>query len=178
MEVFKRLPFDIEENPIDISQWFNWPWSHKNFAPKRKLDLSYSVDFALPIETAIKAVKKGVVQYTKDNSKVFYEWIDSDIGIWFWYHCNLISIKDLDGQCESGYMHLAKDSIQVKVWDIVDIWDTIAYTGKSWWIWENPHLHFQYSFFKAFIGRITLPFSFADFNYSLEHQDILCTEKS
>jgi murein DD-endopeptidase MepM/ murein hydrolase activator NlpD len=169
MQTFENFPFDAEENPINISQWFNGPWSHHDHAPNRLLDLSYAVDFALPVGTAIIAVKEGIVKIIRDDCDVYYEWTDADEGIKYGYHCNMLWIKDIDSNRETHYIHLAQNSIQVKKWQIVKPGDLLAYTGKSGWIGTIPHLHLQYTYFELYKGRKTIPYGFKNYNWSLNH---------
>ena len=174
MEIFNNFPFDTEKNPIIISQWFHGPYSHQNFMPYRPIDLTYAIDFALPVNTAIQAVKKWVVTAVRDDSSKFYDWIDPIIWMDYGIESNLITIKHTNHNItyETQFIHLAKESIRVQVWDIVHPWDVIAYSGKSWWIWPYPHLHFQYTYFQPKKWRISLPFWFKWFNQSLEHKDL------
>jgi murein DD-endopeptidase MepM/ murein hydrolase activator NlpD len=170
MEIFQNFPFDIRKEPINITQWFNWPWSHYNFSPEIKLDLSYSIDFALPINTEILAVKKGIVRVTRDISCQFYEGLDVNKGMSYGMHCNFIWVSDIENNSKSvQYIHLAQNSIKVKVGEIVNPWDVLAKTWKSWWVWPIPHLHIHYWYFVLFKGLITMPFIFKNYWESLEH---------
>ncbi len=170
IEVFSSLPFDINENPVNISQGFNWPWSHYTF-PNLRLCLEYAVDFALPVWTKILAVKDWVVALCMDLSNESYEWDNPDIGMKYGWKANLIRIKTECG-FDIDYIHLAQNSIKVKIGDIIKAGDPLAHTWKSWWIGPKPHLHFQYSYWTRTEWLVTVPFRFKDYPYSLEHSDL------
>ncbi len=52
------IPFKSE---VVISQGYNGPWSHRKI--REDTDYSYSVDFALPVNTDIVAARSGKILF-------------------------------------------------------------------------------------------------------------------
>jgi murein DD-endopeptidase MepM/ murein hydrolase activator NlpD len=94
-----------------------------------------SIDFAVPLGTTVLAAANGKVTRVRDDSDRHGE--DASFG----HEANYISIKHENDEI-SEYLHLAKESAQVKVGDTVRAGDVIATTGLSGWLFA-PHLHFM-----------------------------------
>lgn len=93
---------------IDILQGFHGPWSHKRFTATK--DLSYAVDFKLPLGTSILAAKGGIVVLVFDMADKCYQGTDADIGNGMvWGETNYALIDHDDGTM-ALYSHLEKDS--------------------------------------------------------------------
>ncbi len=178
IEARHSLPFDTYKLPIRISQGNSGPWSH--FLIRREIfsrpgtfsviDLTYAVDFALPFGTEVRATKNGQVYALILSSDWFYEGLDPEIGnnppaL----STNLIILRHEDGTT-TLYSHLARVAL-VHTGQLVRRGDVIARTGKSGWVAEVPHLHFQVNT-QTIIPR-SLPFSFDDYLGSLDHKTMV-----
>jgi murein DD-endopeptidase MepM/ murein hydrolase activator NlpD len=94
-----------------------------------------SVDLAVPIGTPVLAGADGVIARVRDDSDQY----GNDIK--YGQLVNYITIKHKYGEL-SEYLHLAKNSAQVKVGDSVKQGEAIAKTGLSGWL-TAPHLHWM-----------------------------------
>lgn len=178
IEARHSLPFDISKLPIRISQGNNGPWSHyliRREIPTRPgmfsvIDLTYAIDFALPFGTEVRATKNGQVYAMILSSDWFYEGLNPEIGnnpppL----STNLIILKHEDGTA-SLYSHLARKAL-VSTGQFVRRGEVIAQTGRSGWIAELPHLHFQVN--TQTTAPRSLPFSFTDYLGSLDHETMM-----
>ncbi len=94
-----------------------------------------AVDFAVPVGTPVLAALNGKVVRVRDDSDKYGE--TSDFG----QDVNYVTVEHENSEL-SEYLHLAKDSVTVKIGDVVRKGQTIASTGLSGWMFA-PHLHFQ-----------------------------------
>ena len=142
------LPFDTSKYPLRISQGRNGPWSH--FLIRKQLpggiaeiDLINDVDFALPIGTEVRAARDGRVYGALLGGTWCYEGLDPQIGLnppsMGWTNHIVIVHED---ETTAVYSHLGNEKL-VEGHQIVKAGDIIAKTGRSGWIAEIPHLHFQ-----------------------------------
>jgi murein DD-endopeptidase MepM/ murein hydrolase activator NlpD len=121
-----QLPF-----PKDIRFEIDKPegdYAHENYP-----EIRYAIDFVVPINTPVLAIKKGKIIDLKDDSD---EW---GIGKSFADKVNFIQIDHQDGTY-SEYLHLGKGQIKVKIGDMVKTGDLLGYTGLSGCM-DGPHLH-------------------------------------
>ena len=178
IEARHSLPFDTSKFPIRISQGNSGPWSHfliRREIPSRPgtfsvIDLTYAVDFALPFGSEVKAAKDGQVYGMILSSDWFYEGLDPEIGnnpppL----STNLIILRHEDGTT-SLYSHLARKAT-VRTGQFVRKAEIIARTGKSGWIAEVPHLHFQVNTQTTTPRSLPLPFD--DYLGSLDHETMV-----
>lgn len=161
------IPFDIEDNQIEISQGYNGPYSHfpMIYLDKYKSDKRFCVDFKLPFGTNVLNSKKGKVTFLGNNSLSYYDGKDINIGAKT--PVNFVCIKHENGLI-SLYQHLSQEGFNVKKDDVVKKGQVIAKTGKSGWIGSVPHLHYElYSLKKG--HKKTFPVKFDNYNGVLEH---------
>lgn len=172
------LPFDQGRHPIRISQGNDGPWSH--YVIKREIpkfpgsfsvtDLLYAVDFALPFGTEVLAVEDGVVHGMILCSNWFYTGLNPEVGNNAPpLSTNFVILDHNDGSM-TLYSHLEGVAV-VKMGSQVRKGDVIGITGRSGWIAEIPHLHFQRS--TLGIPPKSLPVIFEEIEYSLDHQTML-----
>lgn len=169
------LPFNITKAPVRISQGNNGPWSH--YLTRREIpgypsklaeaDLTYAVDFALPLRSEVIAAKNGRVLNFWLESDYCYEGLDPQIGNNLPpMSTNFIAILHAD-RTIAWYTHLDKAMILNKN-KTVNAGEIIALTGKSGWIAEVPHLHFQ-------VNKLlkSIPIAFENYHGSLDHQTLI-----
>jgi murein DD-endopeptidase MepM/ murein hydrolase activator NlpD len=161
-----RLPFDTK-NPLRISQGRNGPWSHQLIEGK---DYANAVDFALPLGSAVLASRPGRMVMFDDTSDTYYEGLDPAIGnsLKMRGAANFVFIQHEDGLTVAIYSHLAKGSVVRQT--TVNTGDVIAYTGKSGWIAEIPHLHFEV--INNNTPRRSHLVTFTDYEGSLDHETL------
>lgn len=170
------LPFDTSKYPIRISQGNDGPWSHKVFRTtnvfgrSRENSLRYAVDFALPLGTEVRAARAGKILIASLANSWCYEGLDPNIGLNpppdGWTNFVLIAHSD---DTFALYSHLGTTQL-IDLRQEVKAGDAIAVTGKSGWIAQIPHLHFQVSSRNV---SESVPFSFRDYEGSLDHQTLL-----
>lgn len=157
------LPFEAGHE-ILISQGFHGPWSHKELAPN--FDLTYSVDFAVPLGTTVLAAEAGETIMVYDMSEKSYRGVDPQVGNKLPFGVtNFIFIEHVGGVI-SVYSHLAKSSALVVPGQRVALGQEIAKTGLSGWVGPKPHLHFQVFERDSYKS---LPFKFKGYEGPLEH---------
>ena len=119
-------------------------YAHENFP-----EIKYAIDFVVPVDTPVLAIKSGKVTNLGDDSN---EW-----GLDFNKYAdkaNFVEIEHKDGTF-AEYLHLGKDKVKVKIGDKVKASDLIAYTGLSG-LMDGPHLHLNV--FRARNGKtISIP---------------------
>jgi len=167
-----NLPFLNQE--VDISQGYNGPYSHKaleyKFAyGKTVQDDRFSLDFALPIGTSVRAAKEGIVKFIVDGFSQYYQGLDIQKAIYF--YTNHLYLVHEDGSF-TLYSHLQKGSFQVKIGNYIRQGEIMAHTGLSGWIGLTPHLHFAAGIFKDNRHRETFPIQFKEYNDVLEHEEL------
>lgn len=176
------LPFDTSKHPVRISQGRNGPWSHfvQEFTtPLRpsmifKTDLLNAVDFALPLGSEVRASREGVIESVYLESDTYYEGLDPEIGNNLARGSTNFIVVFHPDKTRSIYSHLNREEI-AKPRQLVIPGDVIAYTGKSGWIAEIPHLHFQV--WDRISPLRTLPVIFEDYNGPLDHETLLGENK-
>jgi len=135
-----RIPFT--EHPIVIIQGYGGPYGHHRIRPTT--DYTYSVDFALPPGTPVRAAKSGKVFHFNDKANECYQGMDINVG----KRCrrlNFIQIQH-DDKSIASYLHLEQESVQrlqLEKGQRVNQGDVIARTGLSGWIGPIPNLHFM-----------------------------------
>lgn len=162
------LPFDPSKNDVVIFQGFNGPISHK---PSKYIDLSHSVDFALPPGTPVTAVEDGIIQGIRryENS---YSGFDPEIGRRTWATNIDITHPDLEtqtGRVFSMLQHLDPNSIRVTEGQRVIKGQILANTGLTGWVGPIPHLHLSLVE-RGEIPFKTLPFDFRNYQGPLDDQ--------
>ncbi len=168
-----KLPLNKE---FRITQGFNGPYSHKVQPLK---DLTYSVDFAVPVNTEVLASKEGFIENFYEEENKHYTGEDFKTG-WL-FVANQIRINHEDGTY-SSYEHLLGDAFllyEIYKGKRVKQGEPIGRTGLSGWIGANPHLHFSvyinvpHPKFPAPASVIkTIPFEFSDYKGSLWDKDL------
>jgi len=121
-----KIPF-----PKDIKFKIAKPtgdYAHENYS-----EIRYAIDFVVPIDTPVLAIKGGRVISLKDDSN---EW---GIGSCFFDKVNFVVVDHKDNTY-SEYLHLGKGKVKVKKGDEVKVGDLLGYTGLSGCM-DGPHLH-------------------------------------
>lgn len=152
------IPF--KKRPIKIGQGFN-EGSHKDW-PDDSEDMTYSIDFLLPIGTKVIASREGIVTKVKNNGSKNYDGKDLQKGDEAYKnHMNYIEIKHKDGSFAS-YSHLKFKGCLVEVGDKVKKGQLIGLSGNTGWS-SAPHLDFNV-FKRNHKGRKikTIKFKFKD----------------
>ncbi len=155
------IPF--KKRPVRIGQGFN-EGSHRDWSEDNE-DMTYSVDFLLPVGTELIASRGGTVVKVKDSGKKNYSDKDEKKGEdAYKNHMNFIEIKNSDGTYAS-YSHIKYKGSLVKVKDKVKQGQPIGYSGNTGWSSE-PHLDFNV-FRKNYNGRKikTIKFKFKDYDF-------------
>ena len=132
-----------------------------------KEDMTYSVDFLLPIGTKVIASRTGKVTKVKVSGTKNYSGKDPIKGEEAYKkHMNEIEIKHWDGTF-SAYAHLKNKGAFVKVGKKVKQGQTIGLSGNTGWS-SKPHLDFCV-FRKNYKKRKikTIKFKFKDYKKSL-----------
>lgn len=155
--LFFTGPYDLSKYPPQAGSLYKLPWKagvarfvaqgNRSFTSHRELH-EFAWDFIMPVGTPVLAARDGVVREATDK--------DDGIGI---KPNNFVIIEHEDGQ-QSGYFHLSKGQVLVKVGDVVKQGQPIALSGMVGQTWF-PHLHFLV-FNKD--KTISLPISFSDVN--------------
>lgn len=158
------LPFNPNENRVQISQGYGGPWSHQRIGPGN--DLYYALDFALPPNTPVIAVRSGVVEslYTGSNL-LFYEGLDPMIGRNLPYPTNYVAVDH--GTFTGVYVHIWFP--RVRIGQKVDEGQLIAHTGLSGWVGPLSHLHFQAQRRQWPSGTIPMRINNLEYQGSLAH---------
>ena len=159
------IPF--KKRPVKIGQGFNSSASHRDW-PEDSEDMTYSVDFLLPLGTELIASRSGKVVKVKDSGKKNYSGKDLVKGDdAYKNHMNFIEIKHSDGTFAS-YSHIKYKSSFVKVGDKVKQGQVIGLSGNTGWS-SAPHLDFNI-FRKNYKRRKikTIKFNFKDYHGELE----------
>ena len=153
------IPF--KKRPVKIGQGFN-TGSHKDWVEDKE-DMTYSVDFLLPVGTELIASRGGKVTKVKSYGKKNYPGKDLVKGEEAYKnHMNEIEIKHFGGTYAS-YSHLKNKGAFVKVGDKVRQGQIIGLSGNTGWSSE-PHLDFCV-FRKNYKNRKikTIKFKFGDY---------------
>ena len=161
-----KLKVPFKKRPVKIGQGFHGK-SHRDW-PEDKEDLSYSVDFLLPVGTEIISSKAGIVTKVKVSGKKNYSGKNPKKGEeaykkWM----NEIEIKHSDGSFAS-YSHLKYKGSFVKVGDRVKKGQVIGLSGNTGWS-SKPHLDF--CVFKKNVKGYkikSVKFKFEDYKGNLE----------
>ena len=103
-------------------------YAHENYP-----EIYYAIDFVVPINTPVSAIKAGKTIVLKDDSDEYG--IDPS----FIDKVNFVVIDHQDGTY-AEYLHLAKGKIKVKKGDEVKPGDLLGYTGLSGCM-DGAHLH-------------------------------------
>jgi murein DD-endopeptidase MepM/ murein hydrolase activator NlpD len=111
-----------------ITQGFNGKFSHHGDSSR------YAVDIALPVGTAIKAARDGVVIAVKDDYHM------GGVDKFFLDKANYVRILHQDGTF-ALYGHILLGTAVVRVGDKVTAGTTLARSGSSGYS-SGPHLHF------------------------------------
>lgn len=172
------LPYNFLELPLRISQGNNGPWSHflirtelERFPGKfSERDLIYAVDFALPFGSEVRAARDGEVYGVILCSNWFYEGLDPEVGNNAPpLSTNLIILSHGDGTT-TLYSHLSGEAL-VYSGQFVMKGEVIARTGKSGWVAEVPHLHFQVN--TQTLPTKSLPVVFENYHGPLDHKMLI-----
>ena len=130
----KNLSFPLHGDRFLCTQGYGSAFTH-HFAGNY-----HSVDFRCPVGTPIVAVADGVVVAAQDENTV------SGVHVSTLFKWNSVTIALVDAKGDPAgvaeYVHLATNSIAVKVGDKVSRGDVIAKSGDVGFCPE-PHLHFQ-----------------------------------
>lgn len=167
------LPFLNQE--VNISQGYNGPYSHKALEyelayGKIIQDDRFSLDFALPIGTPVRAAKEGIVKFIVDGFRQYYQGLDIQQATYF--YTNHLYLVHEDGSF-TLYSHIQRGSFQVKKGDYIRHGEIMACTGLSGWIGLTPHLHFAAGIFKGNrCIRETFPILFKGYNGVLEQKEL------
>jgi len=137
-------------------------------------DLSYAVDFALPFGTEVRAPSDGVVFEYFLNSDYFYDGLDQEIGNNLPVFSTNFMILLHEDNVVTWYSHLGKE-VMIKRGQKVKKGDVIALTGKSGWVAQMPHLHFQQC--GRSLMRISTPVVFMEWTNVLDHETLMREDK-
>lgn len=122
-------------------------YAHENFP-----EIKYAIDFVVPADTPVLAIKSGKVTNLKNDSN---EW-----GLDFNKYADKVNFVEIEHENETfaEYFHLGKDKVKVKIGDKIKAGDLIAYTGFSG-LMDRPHLHLNV--FRIRNGKaISIPIGF------------------
>lgn len=166
------LPF--RDVPVRISQGYNGPISHVLVEIRDddivfQQDDRFSLDFAVPLGTAVIAAKKGRVRSAYDNSDQYYQGLELVEGLGT--IVNTVTLFHDDGTA-TLYSHLAKGSVLVRD-GMVEQGQLLAVTGMSGWIGPEPHLHFAALRYVGVGCRATFPVDFDNYHGPLEHKVLM-----
>lgn len=162
------VPFN-HNGHIEISQGYDGPYSHKAFEYLNNLlDFRFCVDFKKEAGTEITSPTNGRVSMYLDCFDEVYRGNDPQKG--FKIRTNQIVIQRSDG-IYVLMSHLEKGSVLVKHKQYVKQGETIARSGKSGWIGNTEHIHFQAFTFNG-NDMSTLPVRFEDYIGPLRHADL------
>ena len=161
-----NLPFE-PKNGIKIMQGFHGPWSHKELS--QTLDLSFAVDFIVPLGTEVCAAEDGVVLMVYDLSLSSYRGEDPEIGNKLPVGSTNFVYVEHRGGIVSVYSHLENGSSMVSRGQTVFEGQGLAKTGLSGWVGPTPHLHFQ--LFRRSDYK-SVAFRLKGYSGSLEHSDL------
>lgn len=165
------LPF--VHDSITISQGYNGTYSHFITTvgkDERKViqDDRFSIDFALPFSTPVRAAREGAVYFTTDRFAMVHEGMFPPENVMLTNHLYLTH----DDGSFTLYSHLERGSVQVQRGEHVHQGMILARTGKSGWIGPIPHLHFAAGVFAGRkFERRTFPITFDDFRGSAEDME-------
>ncbi len=160
------LPFDQDKHAVVIAQGFNSPFSHNSSSV---IDLSYSVDFALPIDTPVTAVQDGIVRRVMKYTDC-YRGFDPQKARNNWATSIEITSPD-DDKIFAMLQHLNPDSIQVTKGQEITRGQLLAATGLTGWVGPIPHLHLS-MVDSTKRPLTTVPFRFRNYQGSLNDSDV------
>jgi len=121
-------------------------YAHENYP-----EIHYAIDFVVPLDTPVLAIKAGKIIGSKNDSDEY------GVGSSFVDKVNFITIDHEDGTY-AEYLHLGKGKVKVKKDDKVKAGDLLGYTGLSGCM-DGPHLHLNV--FKIKNGKaISIPVKF------------------
>lgn len=164
------LPFDEKKTEALVGQGFNGPFSHRKTPG---IDLSYSVDFVVPVGTEVLAVQDGIVR-SIERSTDCYRGLNHSSG----RRNFATSIEIFHPQYENGNVrvysmlqHLNPNSIRVTAGQKITRGQILACTGLTGWVGPIPHLHIS----MAEDGKRphqTIPFNFRNYQGPLDDNDV------
>jgi murein DD-endopeptidase MepM/ murein hydrolase activator NlpD len=172
-DVVYEIPFDTNRHLVEVVQGFHGPFGHNRENKKPYRDLSFGVDFGLPIGTKVRVAREGVVRAILDCNDQYYlgnEPLDPAA----FTAANFVSVDQLDGTI-GLYVHLVRGSIRVKMGQQVAVGDVLASTGLSGWVGDIPNLHFQVYrdvVDRGFKRMQSIPVSFRGYQGPLEHAEL------
>lgn len=161
-----RIPF--KKRPVKIGQGFHGT-SHRDW-PEDKEDMTYSVDFELPVGTDLIASRGGEITKVKTSGKKNYSGKNIKKGDEAYKkEMNEIEIRHSDGTYAS-YAHLKHKGSFVKVGEKIKQGQKIGLSGNTGWS-SDPHLDFSV-FRKNYKSRKikTIKFKFKDYPFPLENK--------
>lgn len=129
-----------------VSQGFNGKATH-NYQGSR-----YAIDIAMPVGTALHAVRAGVVADAWDNFSV------GGTDSYFLNKANHVTVMHEDGTY-AVYAHVLHGSLKVNTGDKVKAGDLLARSGNTGFSF-GPHLHFVIQY-NSGQGVYSVPFRFA-----------------
>jgi murein DD-endopeptidase MepM/ murein hydrolase activator NlpD len=118
------LPYEPGTSPLVVQGYLEFP-THEN---------EYAIDWLMPEETPILAVRDGIV--TKTESSFSESGLKDELRD----KGNHVVIRHDDG-AYSAYWHIEQDGVKVKVGQRVREGETIALSGNTGYS-ATPHLHF------------------------------------
>lgn len=116
-------------------------------------DNAYAIDFDMPQDTEICAVRDGIVIFVKQSSNeggpYKKEYREKGNCIWIMHDDGTTAI----------YYHIRQNGSKVKIGDSVKAGDIIGYSGNTGFS-TQPHLHLQLILFKGLSGFECIPIRF------------------
>ena len=134
-----------EGESFEVIQGFNGTFSHYN-------EHQYSIDFKMPVGTAIHAARAGIVVEIKKDSNT------GGNNRSFWNDANYILVYHSDGTFGS-YLHLRHNGVVVTPGQTIAGGQLIGYSGNTGFS-DTPHLHFMVSAPQRNSDRVSVPFQF------------------
>lgn len=176
-----ELPFDANQNELIISQGFNGPYSHKRFTLRTcQYDMSYALDFALPVGTTVLAVRQGIVRFVIKGNGSCYTGSDPELGRETVAASISIAHPELGGYpnpLNSHYQHLDPGSFLVENGQMVKRGQPLARTGLTGWVGDPPHLHFHFQYHEMKRGQgplvTSVPFVLKGYQGPLEDAELI-----
>ena len=141
-------PYSAKKS-YQISQGFNGRFSHTGRGNR------FAIDIAMPIGSAIHAVKDGIVADATDQFSI------GDAANYFLDKANHVTVMHEDGSY-AVYAHILHGSLEVGIGDTIKVGQKIARSGNTGYS-TGPHLHFVIRY-NSGRGGYSVPFKFQTAN--------------